>query len=635
LTGFVRLALLICSLIGSAPTGDAADSSYLAELQWQAERSELYRQRYWHLLLHYRSTLGGGYESEADEPGFFLAPNGKTDPRAELNATLAQFFSTELVGRSRQPARCAFIARYRWLKQALAIDESRLPKQSCDRFQAWLKELNPASITLIFPAAFMNNPASMFGHLLLRVDQKNQTEQTRLLAYTVNYSADVTTDNGILFAVLGIAGGFNGFFSTHPYYIKAREYGDFENRDLWEYRLNLSAEQIERLLMHTWEMGNASFDYFFFKENCAYQILALLDVADPELRLTDRFWLYTFPSDGVRLVAEKPGLVQDITFRPSRATRVRRGREALSGEDRAWLTRIAGDPAVAQSEAFAAFPAERQARILDVASDYLLYKLATVTDDGAVYQQRNKTVLLARSKLRISPVGGTVKPFSGAPEQGHKIMRAGLGGGTRGGDFFNEANFRLAYHDLMDPEYGYTPDAQIEALAIALRHYPERSHTRVERFTLVDILSLAPVNALFLSPSWKVAAGLDTTRQDGCRFCRSGSLSGGIGLAAESSWFQREVYFGFADLAAEYARVFDGNHRVGGGATLGALVDLTASWKASVAGTYLNFPIGDQSDEWRFSVRQRYTVQKNVALRFEFTRRAGTNEYLIGLHAYF
>ena len=286
--------MLLCFSENTAQS-QAVDAVYLDELRQRAASLELHRQRYWHLLLHYRATLAG-YASEADEAGFFLAANGKTDPKAELEATLTKFFSTELVGRSRQPARCAFIARYHWLKAALAIDEARLPPQSCERFHAWFKELNPASITLIFPSAYMNNPSSMFGHLLLRVDQKGQTEQTRLLAYTVNYAADVTSDNGFVFAVLGLTGGFKGYFSTHPYYVKATEYGDFENRDLWEYRLNLTEDQVERLLMHTWEMGNASFDYFFFKENCAYHILSLLELANLEIHLTDRFWFYTFPS---------------------------------------------------------------------------------------------------------------------------------------------------------------------------------------------------------------------------------------------------------------------------------------------------------------------------------------------------
>ena len=625
---------MLC-FIGNAAPSRAADVFYLRELQQRAKTAALHQQRYWHLLLHYRSTITGGYESEADEPGFFLAPNGKTDPQAELEATLSQFFSTDPVGRSRQPARCAFIARYQWLKAELAIDERRLPDERCERFHAWLKELDPASMTLVFPSAYVNNPASMFGHLLLRVDQKGQTEQTRLLAYTINYSADVTTDNGIVFAVLGVAGGFRGFFSTHPYYIKAREYGDFENRDIWEYRLNLSAEQIERLLMHTWEMGNASFDYFFFKENCAYQILSLIEVADPDIHLTDRFWLYTFPSDGVRLIAEKPGLVKQRTFRPSRSTQIRRGREALSIDERAWLKKIVSNPQEAGADAFMVLPAERRALVLDVASDYLLYRAATETSDTAIYQQRNKAVLLARSQLKVPPRPVAITPVTGPPEQGHDIMRVGLGGGWRTGEFFNELNFRLAYHDLLDPEYGYTPNAQIEALSMALRHYYRSDHTRIQRFTLVNILSLSPMNDLFRSPSWKIDTGYETVQHNGCRLCGIGYLNTGIGAATESSLLKREVYFGFAELAAEYGRVFDSDYRIGAGATIGTLIDVTERWKIGASASYLQFPVGEKSAEWRVSAQQRYTLHQNLALRFDFNQRDGAHEYLLGLQLYF
>ena len=630
----IAFAFVSVSLILGSAHAWADSSSYLKDLIARASAAALHDQRYWRLLLHYRPALGGGYESEADEPGFFLAPDGKRNPKAELEATLAQFFSTAPVGRSQQPARCAFIARYHWLKEALAIDENRLPPQRCERFEAWLAELNPASITLIFPSAYMNNPSSMFGHLLLRVDQRGQTEHTRILAYTVNYSADVTTDNGILFAVFGVTGGFTGYFSTHPYYIKAKEYGDFENRDIWEYRLNFSAEQIERLLMHTWEMGNASFDYFFFKENCAYHILSLLDIADPELRLTDRFWFYTFPSDGVRMIAEQPDLVWETTFRPSRSTRIRRGRQALSGPEQRWLDRIVGEPALSESKEFSALPPQRQAAILDVASDYLLYRAATEEDDNA-HRNANKAVLLARSRLKVSRTPLTIEPFTGASEQGHKIMRAGAGAGWRHGEFFSEVNFRPAFHDLLDPETGYTPDAQIEALGVALRHYPRRGHTRLERFTLLNILSISPVNSLFKSPSWKINTGLETIRRDACRFCRTGYFNTGFGLAAESSLLKREVYFGFAELASEFGRVFNGDHRIGGGATLGALADITARLRLAVTGTYLNFPVGDQSDDWRISAQQRYTLSKNLALRFDFNRRAHLREYLLNVHVYF
>ena len=158
------------------------DDSYIQELQERATEERLYDTRYWHLLLHYRSNTFGGYTSEVDDPGFFMAESGKTDPKAELSATLRQFFSKDPIGRSQQPAQCALIGRYSWLKERLKFNDERLLPLPCPRFTSWISELNPQNVSIIFPSAFMNNPASMFGHTFLRIDQKGQTEQTRILA---------------------------------------------------------------------------------------------------------------------------------------------------------------------------------------------------------------------------------------------------------------------------------------------------------------------------------------------------------------------------------------------------------------------------------------------------------------------
>ena len=74
-------------------TAQGATPPYLQELIEQAVREKLYEQRSWHLLLHYRRNFVSGHTSEVDDPGFFLADNGKTDPEAELKATLTFFFS--------------------------------------------------------------------------------------------------------------------------------------------------------------------------------------------------------------------------------------------------------------------------------------------------------------------------------------------------------------------------------------------------------------------------------------------------------------------------------------------------------------------------------------------------------------
>src|SRR5688500_15186877 len=140
----------------------------------------------------------------------------------------------------------------------------------------------------------------MYGHTLLRVDAADQDERTRLLAYSISFAAATNETNGLIFAVKGLFGGYPGVFAMLPYYVKVREYSDLENRDLWEYELDLSPEELERVLRHAWELLPAYFEYYFFDENCSYHLLALLQVARPDLELTAPFRLWALPVDTVR-----------------------------------------------------------------------------------------------------------------------------------------------------------------------------------------------------------------------------------------------------------------------------------------------------------------------------------------------
>lgn len=630
------LAFLACLLVPlSSGAQQSQQEAYLAQLIEQAQQKKLAEQREWQLLLHYRKGLWGGYESEQDDPGFFLSLNGKSDPSAELAATLTQFFSAELVGRSRQPAQCAFIARYHWLKEQLQFDPAHLSPITCERFDRWYEDFEVQSLSLIFPSAFLNNPASMFGHTLFRVDQKGQTEQTRLLAYTINYAADVPPDAGLAYPIRGIFGSYKGYFSTIPYYLKVQQYRDIENRDIWEYRLNLTENQLRRFLMHAWELGNAYFDYFFFKENCSYHILALLDYADPGLHLTDEFVGWTVPADTIRLVVSKPGLVSGITYRPSRSTVIKRKRESLPAVERNLAHRMTQDLGELTSPAFTRLVPAKQAFLLDLASDYLRYRIETTDSSNPEWKDRNKAVLTARSQLRIPSEEFTVRPFAKQPELGHKTHRVAIGGGWRNNDTFEEATVRGGYHDLLDPEVGYTPDAQIEMASITVRHYNRADQTRVERATLLNLLSLSPIDSVFHAPSWKLNIGMNTIRHHECQLCNNGLFNAGIGGAKELRLLNREVLFAFVETEANISKAYDEMHRVGGGGTVGMLADLTERWKFMATGSYLKFPLGDKSDDFRWYVGSRFALDRNWAVRLEYNHRDRDNDVLFSVQAFF
>src|SRR5713101_4198354 len=90
----VLFSLLWC--IPPACPQENADtaSAYVSDLLRRGAAANLANHRYWHLLLHYRpNRLHSGYTSAIEDPQFFLSPLGKTDPQAELAATLTTLFS--------------------------------------------------------------------------------------------------------------------------------------------------------------------------------------------------------------------------------------------------------------------------------------------------------------------------------------------------------------------------------------------------------------------------------------------------------------------------------------------------------------------------------------------------------------
>ncbi|GJL62795.1 MAG: hypothetical protein NPIRA04_14490 [Nitrospirales bacterium] len=631
----VSVTCLVYLSLPPIPSHAADDNTYLRELQARATQERLFAKRYWHLLLHYRPNLLGGHTSEVDDPGFFLSKEGKQNPKAELMETLRYFFSDKPVGRSQQPAQCAFIARYHWLQTQLNFDSNKLSSMACQRFDVWLSELNPQSISIIFPSAFMNNPASMFGHTFFRINQVGQTEQTRILAYTINYAAELPPDVGLDYAWKGIFGGYKGFFSTFPYYMKVKEYRDIENRDIWEYQLTLTPEQIHRMLMHTWELGNAYFDYFFFKENCAYHILSLLEVANPKLYLTNQYIFWTVPADTIRAITEYEGLVDELSYRPARSTQIQRKREKLTKNENLWLDKLTADPTQVRNPQFKTLPQDRQVFLMDLASDYLHYKGLGKQEQGERPRLLGQPILLERSKVKVPSPRFNVRPYTTSPETGHHTSRASIGMGWREDEFFEELSIRAGYHDLLDPDTGYTRDAQIELLAATFRHYEKRNQFRLDQFTFAKVVSLSPIDTLFQTPSWKFNIGMETIRMNNCKLCSNGNFNLGIGAATETQLLKREVYFAFAEMDANISGAFDEHHRVGAGTTGGIVTNLTDNWKALLSIGYFYYPLGDQSDDFRFSIGQRYTLSQNWALRTEFNHRDDDNEVILRLQAFF
>ncbi|MCK7546337.1 DUF4105 domain-containing protein [Marinobacter bryozoorum] len=481
----------------------------------------------WLTLGHYHpDTLGSGYTSQADDDSFFLSPDGKADPEAELRATI-EAITRPATANDNDHARCEFPARDAWIRSHLSLPE---PEVKCSAFNEWKAELNTEAVTLVFAASYLNSPSSMFGHTFLRLDPPRQDGDTNLLlANTISYAADAAEhDNEILFAYRGIVGGYPGITSVQPYYEMIKVYSDIENRDLWEYRLNLAPEEVEQMLAHTWEIQDRNFDYYFFDENCAYRLLALIDVARPGTQLLDEVSTHAIPSDTIRWVVDR-NLVDEIHYRPSAATRVNHFLDELSADERQLAAAIANGYVAVDDKEVQSLAPPAQARVLDATYDYVRHQAQAEEWPRDFAAPLSHELLMARSRLQgQAPLTPPERPDV-RDDQGHDTMRLGVGTGNTGERHYSELSVRAAYHDLLDPPAGYRPGAQLQFLRIDARLYHKNQELQLENLVGVEIRSLTPRDDFFKPLSWQVGFGGRRTALEGGERAFTPYLDGGAG----------------------------------------------------------------------------------------------------------
>jgi hypothetical protein len=589
------LALCVCAPLSAAPHIDDQRLQQLAN------------DPFWISLGHYETAKLGGWRSYVSDKKFFLAPDGNEHPDRELAATVQALYAPASAGEKH--AQCVYPARTRWLKAQLNLTD--LPKLDCAEFTQWFKDVAPHSAVMIFPAAYLNSPSSMFGHTLLRIDQSNvQSDQTALLSYAINFGAYIEgSDNSILYAWKGLMGGYPGLFALVPYQEKLSEYRSLENRDLWEYRLNLTQQETERMVEHVWELKQIQFDYFFFDENCSYRLLELLQVARPSLRLTEQFPLTAIPTDTVKAVKEA-GLVESIQYRPSRERELLSRAEPLNPEEQQWVLKVSADQKQLQAPEFKAQPRDRQALIVDAAYRLERYRANGQERDPA-RAQRSFELLRA---INQNPPPELDIPRPGLPEDGHESRTWQAGLGTRGDKAFGEYGLRMAYHDLNDNAESFPLGAQIEILQMKLRQY-EGNHWQLQQLDLATIRSLTPRNELLQPLSWQVTGGLERVPGKHDDETLVSHVNGGAG----GTWALGEDVLGFAlgTVRIEHNNDFAGFVAPAAGFNSGVL------WKNPLG----NFSLETKGDfftngEVRRSVslNQQWELSRNLGLRLSAQR---------------
>jgi hypothetical protein len=598
----------------------------------KARELGLARSSPWIRLLLYQPKNPGRWKSQVDGADFFLAKDGRTNPGTELEATLAAFFLPAEPGKEDEHALCKFPARRRWLDSQLHFESELMRRPRCPKLERYVAEIDADAATFVYAANFLDNPASAFGHTLLRLKKRipagppvpGMSADKR--DHGIDYTAATDTDNPLLYAFKGLAGMFPGTFRFRPYEVMVRDYAGSESRDLWEYELALTQAEVDLLVAHLWELANTDIDYLYLTENCSYQIIAAIDAAAPRLDLVASVKANVLPLDTVRAVAGSPGLVRSVVYRPSVRSLFRVAVAKLSGPERDVVTKLLVD---ADAPLPAALSDADAAQVLDAA-------LLGVDERFAkeLIERRRRIT----SVTRVTPIDGP--PYDKAPHRSHGSMRAMLGTGMTSqlGTGFGTLGYRVALHDLADPPDGEPELVQLQFLDTRLRYDYGRQRLTLDSLTFAELMALKPMSRFEKHLSWRARGyGLrlhDRDAPDG--FAHGANVAIGAAFATAN---EHAVVFLMADTHVLFSSQMSGIAgsfvRTGVGPLAGVRVRLPLDTIALVTGTVSYLPGADLYGTFDVRASLRSRLAPNVAMGLEGSAQPRAFELQLASYLFF
>lgn len=536
---------------------------------------ELSSQPAWLKLLHYEknSPLHSRMQSAISSPEFFLAANGHVDPLAELEATLGALQDTTEKSPGTHAA-CRFPARALWLKSQLGHDLV-LADAQCPELDQWTRHNSVSSISVIFATGYLGNPASYYGHTLLKFNFRDDNAQGSLMDLSLNYGAIVENDDDpVTYIVKGIFGGYDGGFSHINFYFHNHNYGENELRDMWEYQLELPQQAVDMIAAHAWEVLGKRYTYYFFRRNCAYRMAEILEVVDG-LSIAADWRPWTIPQSLTQSLGEAnykgASLLSEVSYHPSRQARLYGKYSDLTPDEKRLFRQLALDEARFTDTAFTQTTLTSQHRVLDTLLDY--YQL--VRDRGAGDQDPANLAHRKTLSMRYQLPPGV--PFTKAlePESPHTGRAPGWLqlGVTHNPDLPDSLAIRIrpAYYDALDADQGHIRQAGLSMGDLRLQ--VSGGNVRLRQLDILSIASMNPGHTDLpgdKSTAWNLKVGVEPLRLD-CKHCLVPRIQAdrGVGAQLNNNLFGA-AYIGAAvqenrlDEGYGFARVTGSMHLVSG-----------------------------------------------------------------------
>ncbi|MBC7421191.1 MAG: DUF4105 domain-containing protein [Bdellovibrio sp.] len=454
------------------------------------------------------------------DPNFYISQSYKSS-YFELTSFLDALHAPDA-----KATACRFPARYFWLKKKLPLHDIDL--NQCEGLFEFITRAPLETASVVFATENLAQPASMMGHIFFKFGGTNSNNI--YVEHVISFFTDLNDINFPKLIIQSLLTGKRGLYALSPYEQTRVHYLYEEQRNLWEYRLNLSEDEKIFLHYYFYELKDVSFTYYFHLFNCGTLVKNILAILHPEL--LDDWSLWVTPLDVARLL-DQPSYVEKQVVQASSRWKIKALNESLSLDS--------SEEAKIEHRNFAELNFEKK----NQKNQFLSFELALAYNDYSYEKDQitkadwnlNRQLLITK-KDKILPYGqldisNYKKPS--ATIQDSQIFISGL---ESANSFISQAEpkdrillvgFLPASHTLFEDNTQYQNESELKIGEVTLSYKPLTQQVELNSFVLYSAISLQPSDPYTGGLSGLFRLGVEPKKQDNLGFKKSFFLEGGLG----------------------------------------------------------------------------------------------------------
>ncbi len=467
----------------------------------------------WKSLLHFKSNKC--YITDSS----FLLSGESCSLEKELDETIKSFYASTNINNSHTI--CKFPARYLFIKENLKSLKISLPSMNCSELSLFQKKAPADKISLVFSSENVTQPSSMMGHVFLKLSGIN--DQGKNVEHAVSYFTRIDSINLPLLFAESMFLGMPSFYTLIPYSEQLEKYLHDEQRNVWEYDLNLSHESNELIHLHIWELKDIKSKYLFAGYNCATVIYFILSLADSHFLDINRLWIS--PLDVVKQ-SKKDGLIGKTSLIPSDKWKIRMLASNINKKSQSMVYET-----IKQNDfnLLKKNPAENIAFLeyqLGKSFSSYLSKNGEITNDKSEEIDRKLTMFYQHQEGSIIDVSKFKDPILRQEDSQYS-----LGYLHREGNLYLKLNFLPASHKLTDNNQQLFSESSLELGDVTILVDSLNKNISIDEIKLFSSGSYIPWDSFTGGLSGRFGIGVERHYNNELNSFQATQISGGFGIS--------------------------------------------------------------------------------------------------------